>query len=516
MNIVFIVAAIIIVIFAALAFLFPTQFGEIATNVYDTVATNFSWLFLLAVFIFVVFLISLAISPYGRIKFGRNDEEPEFSFRSWIGMLFSGGLGVGLVFYGVAEPMTHMADAPFAKEMALGEQARVAMGYTFFHWGMSQWAVFAIAGLAIGYYQFRRERNGLISTALEPLFGMYYPNWIRKVIDILAVIATVTGIATSIGLGIMQVNGGLNITYNIPNNNVTLMIITLLMTVIFIISATTGLKRGVKYLSNMNMAICVLLILFVLIFGPTRFILETFVVGVGDYITNFIPYSLRLNPFVENGESQWVQDWTVFYWAWVIAWSPFIGAFIARISRGRTIREYVLGVLIIPPLLSFVWMATLGGSAIYMDLFESTNLVDIVQDDNTKALFAFFNELPFGLVTSTLAIVLIFTFIVTSADSATYIVSSMTSNGDLNPSMRMKISWGIIIASITLALITTDDGLTSLQTGAIVAGLPFTFILLMLIISMLIALRKEPNEALKRVEKPKMKKKYPDGNPDRK
>lgn len=485
----------VIAIAALLAIIFPETVENASYGIYDTIARNFNWLFLISVFGFGVFLLFLAISPYGRIKLGTDDSKPEFSFRSWIGMLFSSGLGVGLVFYGVAEPMEHFMIAPFpGGEVESYEAARTAMGYTFFHWGISQWSIFGVAGLAIGYSQYRKKKNGMVSTSLEPLFGQNYNQPSRRLIDILAVIATITGMSTSVGLGILQMDGGLNFAFGLPSGPATQITLTVLMVVLFLFSTITGLKRGIKWLSNLNMALALILTLFVMFTGPFTFIMETFVLGIGDYLRSYVGYSLRTQPY--SGET-WVQEWTVFYWAWVIAWSPFIGSFVARVSKGRTIREYVLGILIVPPLLSFLWIAALGGTAMYSDLFNGTNIGEIVLDDQTAALFTMFEQIPMTAITSAIAIVLIFTFLVTSADSATFIVAGMTSGNTENPSTRLKVLWGLLLGFLTISLILAG-GLSSLQAASLLAGLPFTLILILMIFAVSKSLRRESNEALKR------------------
>ena len=358
------ISAVLIVLITAIGLMFPAAFGRYADVIYQYIAAHFGWVYMLSVFVFDVFLIGLIFTRYGKLKLGRFDEKPEFSTASWIGMLFSGGLGVGIVFWGVAEPMTHFASPPLpGVEPGSIESARMAMGYTYFHWGLSQGSIFAIAGLIIGLFQYRIKKDSLVSTSMETLFGHNYPTFWRRTVDILAVIATVMGIATSIGMGVLQINGGLTYVYGLPGNPWTHAAILAVITVIFVISASSGLSRGVKWLSNINMAIALGLTLFIMILGPTSVMLKSLVTGIGDYLTHFIDYSLRLDPF--RKESNWVEKWTVFYWAWVISWSPFIGAFIARISRGRTIREFVVGVLIVPPLISFLWIAAFGGTAIY-------------------------------------------------------------------------------------------------------------------------------------------------------
>ncbi|MDU0477455.1 BCCT family transporter [Staphylococcus chromogenes] len=489
-NFVYIVSFSIILLFTLLAAFFPKGFGIYAQNTYDALALNFGWLFLIIVFVLDIFLIFLALSRYGRFKLGHDDEAPEFSFISWIGMLFSAGLGVGIVFWGVAEPLTHYLHSPFPSEVKgqTAESARLAMGYTFFHWGISQWSIFAMSGLIVAYFQFRKQRDGLISTAMEPVFGETYKRPFRNIIDILAIIATVMGIATSIGLGILQIAGGLNHVFSVPNTNMTLIIITLIMTFIFLGSALSGLNRGVKWLSNLNIIIGAILLVFIFIVGDLRFIVETFTVSIGDYISHFVQYSLRMDPY--TGDNSWIQKWTIFYWAWVISWSPFIGGFVARVSRGRTIREFVVGVLIIPPMISFLWIAGFGGTAIHYALHHNEGIEKVVDQDYTVALFELLSKFPLYEVTSALTIILIFTFIVTSADSTTHIVSGMATGGVENPKRKHKMVWGILIGAISVAL-TVAGGLTSLQTASVVTGLPFSIILLLMIFALMNALRRE-------------------------
>lgn len=500
LGVVFWTAASIILVASITAMVIPDQFQTASENVYAAISQYFSWFFMLAVFGFGVFLLFLALSPYGRIKLGGDNSKPEFSFWSWVGMLFSSGLGVGLVFFGVAEPMEHYMKSPFlGGPVENAEAARLAMGYTYFHWGISQWSIFGVAGLTIGYFQYRKNRNGLVSTALEPLFGMDYNQGARKAIDILAIIATVTGMATSVGLGIMQMDGGLDIAFGVPSGPMTQIILTALMTGLFIFSTISGLKKGMKFLSSLNMILALVLTIFIMAVGPFTFIMENIIVGLGDYLSNFVGYSLRMQPYTG---AAWVQEWTVFYWAWVIAWSPFIGSFVARVSRGRSIREYVMGILIVPPMLSFLWVGALGGTAIYSDLFNNTNIGEIVLNDQTQALFALFDTLPFSWLTSAIAIVLIFTFLVTSADSATFIVSGMSVGNTDNPPTGLKVLWGLLLGILTIALILAG-GLTSLQAASLLAGLPFTIVLILMLASVSKGLRREPNEAMKRRQRRK-------------
>ncbi|MCT2535433.1 BCCT family transporter [Aquibacillus koreensis] len=492
-NPVFSISAIVITTLVVLGATIPEKFGEVSSTLFGYTTDYFGWFYLLAVFVLVLFLIILAISKFGTIRLGGEDERPEFPFFTWIGMLFSAGFGAGLVFWGVAEPMSHFFVTPFADlEGQTLEAARVAMAYSFFHWGVSQWSVFAIVGLVIGFLQFRKERNGLISTALEPVTGNN--TIVKHTIDSLAVIATVMGIATSLGLGILQMNGGLNYVFNIGNNVGIQMLIILFIFIAYMASSTTGLNKGIRYLSNLNLGLAIGLLAFVLIAGPTIFILETFTLAIGDYITNFIQYSLRMQPY-KGGT--WVQDWTIFYWAWAIAWSPFVGAFVARVSRGRTIREFIIGVMIIPPLIACVWIAAFGGTALWSDLYQGTSIAEAVNADLATALFELYGSLPMTMIMSILSILLIATFLITSADSATYILSSMTTRGSTSPPFFAKLVWGVLMSAIAAVLLYAG-GLKALQTASLISALPFTIILLMLIFAILKLLKKEPLPIAKR------------------
>ncbi|AGX06674.1 MULTISPECIES: BCCT family transporter [Bacillus] len=490
LNSVFWVSASVILLLVLTGVFLPDIFSGAAQKAFDFTTYAFGWFYLLSVLLFVFFCLFLAISKYGRIRLGGDDERPEYSFFTWIGMLFSAGFGIGLVFWGIAEPMSHYFSPPIADMEGLTpEAARTAMGYSFFHWGVSQWSVFTIVGLAVGYFQFRKKQDGLVSTTLKPIISTKKERTgLRKFIDILAVIATVLGVATSLGLGILQINGGLNAAFGITNSAWVQIIIIVVLTALFLLSSTTGLDKGIKYLSNLNLSLALIIMLFVFIAGPTVFILNTFTQGIGDYITNFINWSLRLTPY-KGGT--WVRDWTIFYWAWAIAWSPFVGAFIARVSRGRTIREFVVGVLIIPPLIALLWTAVFGGTALHFDLFQGTSIAEAVNADVTSALFTTYGELPFTFIVSLLSILLIFTFLITSADSATYILGSMTSKGSLMPPLGVRIVWGILIGAIAAVLL-LSSGLEGLQTASLVAALPFTVILVFMCISLLKSLSKEP------------------------
>ncbi|WP_424475408.1 BCCT family transporter [Oceanobacillus kimchii] len=487
-NPVFFVSSIFILILVIIGAITPGKFESVANRLFNFTTINFGWFYLLAVFVFILFLVWLAFSKYGKIKLGPADSKPEYSFFAWIGMLFSTGFGSGLVFWGVAEPMNHFFNTPFpGLEAQTEEAARVAMGYSFFNWGISQWSVFALVGLVIAFNQFRKDKNGLISTAIEPIVGKN--RLTANTVNSFAVIATVMGVATSLGLGIMQMNGGLNSVFGLSNSIWVQIGIAVTMLLVYLISSATGLKKGMKWLSTLNLTLCLALLLFVFIMGPTVFILESFVLGIGDYITNFVHYSLRMTPY--TGDS-WVTEWTIFYWAWAISWSPFVGAFVARVSRGRTIREYIFGVTVVPPVIACLWIAVFGGTSLISDLNNGTMIAEAVDEDLAVALFETFGTLPLSTLMSVSAIFLIFTFLVTSADSATYILGSMTSKGSLNPALVTKIVWGMLITAIAIVLLLAG-GLEALQTAALTSALPFTIIIIILMISFLKIIKKDNN-----------------------
>ena len=479
-------AALTVLALAAAGALWPERFGAVAKQMLLFTTTNFGWFYLLTVFVIVIFLLGLAFSRYGSIRLGPADSRPEFPLLTWIAMLFSCGFGAGLVFWGVAEPMSHFFTPPFQE---MGAQsvpaARVAMGYSFFHWGVSQWSVFALAGLGIGYMQFRKSRDGLVSTALEPVIGTR--QGFKNTVDVLAVVATVMGIATSLGLGVLQISGGLQSVMGWAGSLKLQLLIIAIMCAAYMLSSTTGLHRGIRWLSNINLGLCLVLLLFVFVAGPTLFILNAFTLGLGDYLTHFVEYSLRMTPY--RGGT-WVRDWTVFYWAWAIAWSPFVGAFIARISMGRTIREFIVGVLIVPPVIACVWIATFGGMALHEDLRHAAGIAAAVDRDVALALFELYEHLPLNSMLSVLSILLIFTFLVTSADSATYILAGMVSRGHPHPSQALKVFWGGMM-SLIAAVLLAAGGLSSLQTASLVAALPFAALLILLMAALVRLLRSE-------------------------
>src|ERR671917_2018464 len=361
---------------------------------------NFGWVFILSSFGFLAFAVYLAFSRYGKVRLGGQDERPEFSTVSWVAMMFSAGMGIGLMFFGVAEPLSHMGAPPFGlADPNTKGAAQVAMQYTYFHWAFHPWAIYAIMGLALAYFTFRKGMPNLISTAFYPLLGDRVYGPIGKTIDILAIFATLFGSATSLGLGALQINQGLNVLFGVGGKNAVGMAIVVIavLTLCFILSAISGVHRGIQWLREAHQRPRVFLLLFVFVLGPTVFILDTFVQSIGGYLANIIPMSFRTASY---GDSAFVSGWTVFYWAWWISSAPFVGTFIARISRGRTIREFVVGVVLVPSVVSFVWFAVLGGTAINLELSGGGNVADAVNRGLENALFSTLNQFPLAALMS--------------------------------------------------------------------------------------------------------------------
>ena len=484
---VFAVSALIILMLVVAGAGFPEAFGNAADAALASVTRLFGWFYLISVFGFVIFLLVLAFSKYGKIRLGPQDSTPSFSFFSWVSMLLAAGFGVGLVFYGMAEPMLHYIEPPYGDVPAeTTAAARYAIQYSYFNWGIHQWAAFSVVGLIIAYFQFRKGQAGLVSSVLSSIAAKYpRVRPYAPTLDVFAVVATVMGVATSLGLGVLQLNGGFNAVFGLPESVLWQFVILFVMFLAYMASTWSGLDKGIRRLSNLNMILCIGLMLYVLITGPTVMILETITLGIGDYLQNFLGMSLRISPFTDN---TWASNWTIFYWAWVIAWSPFVGTFVARVSRGRTIKEYVFGVLIVPPLLACLWIGVFGGAALHMELNGDVGLAAATEANITVALFEMFERMPFTGVLSVIAMLLIFIFLVTSADSASYIVAQMTDNGSINPPLFKRVIWGVLIAAICLTLIAAG-GLTGLQSAAVLSALPFTFILYGMIVVLIRELR---------------------------
>lgn len=489
LNIVFYVSTLLISLFVLWGALSPRSLQNIAGDALEWTITSFGWFYMLITAFFVLFVIVLAISPFGKIKLGKEDDEPEFAWLSWIGMLFAAGIGVGFVFFGVAEPILYYNDPPVGIEPGTRDAALAGLRYGAYHWAFHPWAIFSIVGLTLAYVQFKKGKPALISSALYPFLGHNTNGAIGKTVDILAVLATCTGVATTFGLSAMQITGGLSFLTPLPNTTSVQLIIIAIVTVLFMISAASGLDKGIKILSNTNIGVAAVLMLFILIFGPTLFIADSFVTTLGGYISNVVPMALTLTPFTE---SDWLGKNTIFFWAWHIAWAPFMGLFIARISKGRTVRQFIAGVLLVPAIIAILWFSVFGGTALNIEINGAGGLATIINENVELALFAMLEHLPLGMITSTIGIILIFIFFITSADSATYVLSSMTSRGSLTPPMKIKVVWGLLIAgTASILLVSGGGGLDALQTASLIAALPFSIVMLFLIVSILTMFKRD-------------------------
>ncbi|ANU11570.1 glycine/betaine ABC transporter permease [Planococcus antarcticus DSM 14505] len=471
----------------------PDNFAEVTGNIESFLTTSFGWYYLLIVSIMVIFCLFFLFSPMGQIKLGKDADKPEFAFGTWIAMLFSAGMGIGLVFWGAAEPLSHFAIDSATAEPGTAEAMRESMRFSFFHWGIHAWAIYAVVALALAYAQFRKGEPGLISATLKPLFGDKMKGPWGTLVDVIAVFATVVGVATTLGFGAIQINGGLAYLFDgIPGDSFTVQLVIIgIVTVLFMISAWSGLSKGIKYLSNTNMVLAVVLLLAVIILGPTLLIMNMFTDTIGTYFQNLVQMSFRAAP-IDGENRSWIDGWTIFYWAWWISWSPFVGIFIARVSKGRTIRQFLLGVLMIPTFISFLWFAAFGTTAIEVQ----NSGVDLTGLLTEETLFAVFNELPLGVLLSVIAIFLITTFFVTSADSATFVLGMQTTGGSMYPQNTVKLTWGIAQSSIAVILLSTG-GLGTLQTVLIIAAFPFSIIMLLMMASFYKALNIE-YKAIKR------------------
>ncbi len=463
----------------------PVNFEDISSSIMNYISVHFGWYYLLIVSLFVVFCLYLIFSPYGKIRLGKQDDRPEFSYPTWFSMLFSAGMGIGLVFYGVASPVSHYIETPPTAEPGTREALEDSLRITFFHYGIHAWAIYAVTALVLAYFIFRHGKPGLISAALGPIFGEKMDGPWGKLVDVIAVFATIVGVATTLGFGATQINGGFTYLFGVDDDFWVQLVIILVVTVLFMLSAYTGLSKGIKYLSNANMILAGILFIAALVLGPTMYILNSFTDTIGSYIQKIPSESFRISPNSVE-ERQWVMDWTVFFWAWWIAWAPFVGIFIARVSKGRTIREFLSGVLIVPSVIGFLWFSAFGISGIE----EQNNGADIAGLPDEQALFGLFDQFPISMILSILGILLISTFFITSADSATFVLGMQTTNGSLSPSTPVKFVWGIAQSTIAAVLLYTG-GLQALQNALISAALPFSFIMLLMVFSFYKALKNE-------------------------
>lgn len=492
-NPVFFISAGLIITFVTATIMFPEVANEGLSQVKQWCLTNFDSFLMSSASILLFFCLALVISPVGAIRLGGTEAKPEFSYRSWFSMLFAAGMGIGLMFWGVAEPMAYFSDwggTPFGVEAFTPEAADLAMAATLYHWGLHAWAIYAIVGLSLAFFCFNRGMPLTLRSAFYPLLGERIWGWPGHLIDIIAVLATIFGLATSLGLGASQAAAGLHFLFEIPNTLNTKISIIIGVTLLAVISVVRGLEGGIKVLSNINMMFATLLLLFVIVAGPTQAI----VIGIGstavDYFYQLIPLSL----WTGRDDEQWMQDWTVFYWAWWVSWSPFVGMFIARISRGRTVREFLIAVLLVPTLVTLVWMSSFGISA----LDQAQNGIGALAngiDSASLATFQMLENLPLPQITTGLGILLIMVFFVTSSDSGSLVIDSITAGGKLDAPVPQRIFWAVMEGVIAGALLFGGGkaALGALQAGAIATGLPFTLVLLLMCVTLYRGLSEELN-----------------------
>ncbi|WP_434457483.1 BCCT family transporter [Stutzerimonas urumqiensis] len=452
---------------------------DLAASVFDAVLAyiteNFGWFYMVSVAFFLIFIVGIALTKWGNIKLGPDHAEPQYSFPAWFAMLFSAGYGIALLFFGVAEPVLHYATPPAGAPETV-DAAKQAMQIAFFHWGFHIWGIFGIVGLALAYFSFRHGLPLSLRSALYPLIGERIHGPIGHMVDVLVILGTLFGIATTLGLSVTQINAGLNYLWDVPVSATVQVIAIAVITAMAVCSVVAGLDKGVKNLSLLNILLATLLMLFVLVVGPTIFILETFLQNTGSYLNNIIERTFNLQAY---SRSDWIGNWTLFIFGWTISWSPFVGLFIAKISRGRTIRQFVFGVLIVPTLFTFFWFSVFGDTALHMIMVEGyTELIAEVQADNAIALFQMFERLPLTGLASFLAVLLIVTFFVTSSDSGSLVIDSIAAGGAPRTPVWQRVFWatteGVVAATLLLA-----GGLGALQTMAIASGLPFCVLMLL-------------------------------------
>lgn len=459
----------------------PDLAGEVFSATLAFITTNFGWFYMLSVAFFLVFIVGIAMTPWGSIKLGPDHAEPQYSFPAWFAMLFSAGYGIALLFFGVAEPVLHYASPPAGAAQTV-DSAKQAMQIAFFHWGFHIWAIYGLTGLVLAYFSFRHGLPLSMRSALYPIIGERIHGPIGHVVDVFAILGTLFGIATTLGLSVTQINAGINYLWpDIPVSIGVQIIAIAIITALAICSVVAGLDKGVKNLSLLNMILAIGLMLFVFLVGPSIFILETFLQNTGSYLNNIIERTFNLQAY---SRSDWIGNWTLFIFGWTIAWSPFVGLFIAKISRGRTIRQFVFGVMFVPTIFTFLWFSVFGDTALHLIMVEGyTSLIADVQADNAIALFKLFELLPMTSIASFLAVLLIITFFVTSSDSGSLVIDSLAAGGASHTPVWQRVFWasaeGVVAATLLLA-----GGLSALQTMTIASALPFAIIMLIAALGM--------------------------------
>ncbi|MDP3952156.1 BCCT family transporter [Microbacterium sp.] len=484
-------ASVIIILFVAFTLIAPDVAESLFKSIQTTIVNAFNWYYVLIAAVFVAFSLYLGFSRFGDIKLGKDDDEPEFSLLSWFSLLFAAGMGIGLVFYGVSEPLTHFVDPRPGVTGTPEQLAQAALGQTYLHWGVHAWSIYVVIGLALAYAIHRRNRPISIRWTLEPLLGKRVEGGWGHAIDIIALVGTLFGVATSLGLGVIQISSGLGAAGIARPDEGTQVIVILIISVFVLLSVLSGLTRGMKLLSTVNLILAGALVLYLLVMGPSEFLLRDFVQSIGNYIQNFVSLAFNVSAFQGTAGEEWQSQWTSFYWGWWISWAPFVGIFIARVSKGRTVREFVAGVILVPTLLGILWFSVLGGSALALELQTPGILTN---EDGTVdlqgALFQMLEHVP-GTQIITIGVMLLITiFFVTSADSGALVMGMIATGGQQNPKRWIRTFFVVVTAALAIALLLAG-GLTALQTAAITIALPFSIVMLLICWSTVVAFIRE-------------------------
>ena len=485
-------ALIVVLAVAVFAIAWPSGASKLFDTTQNWIVTNLGWYYMLVIGVFVALVIAIGFSKLGRITLGNEGEKPEFGLLSWFSMLVAAGMGIGLVFYGVGEPLTYATvDPKPGWDGSQAEKSGLAMAQTFIHWGLHPWAVYAVIGLALAYAIHRRGRPVSIRWALEPILGSRVKGWIGDLVDVLAIFGTIFGVATSLGLGVNQISSGLKAIGLVDKaDNTLLVVLIIVVTFIATMSVVSGVGAGMKWLSNINLSVAGLLMIAVLLLGPTLFLFQNFVQSLGIYLANFFNMTFDTGAFQGEDAHAWSSRWTIFYWGWWISWAPFVGIFIARISRGRTVRQFVLGVLLVPTLVGFLWFSVLGGAGLYRQFFGEGDLVKDGQVSAEGSLFTVLHGLPLGQIFSVVAIILVAIFFITSSDSGSLVVDMLASGGHPNPPTWSRILWSALEGALAIGLLLAG-GLATLQAGSLATALPFSVILILMAIATIKGLRYE-------------------------
>ncbi len=495
----------IVIVFLLFGVLAPEYSADLFGRLSGAIISGFKWYYILIVAGFLVFALYLLFSRLGDLKLGDDDQEPEFGYFAWFSMLFGAGMGIGLVFWSIAEPMFHFQGNPLMPEEAAGTAAaaQVAMRITYFHWGLHPWAIYVIVGLSLAFFSYRRKLPLSIRSVLYPILGERIYGFWGNAADVLAVFGTVFGIATSLGFGVVQMNTGLNQLFGMPIGTGYQILLIAIVSAIATVSVVSGVGKGVRILSELNLWLSIAILAFFLFFGPTSYLLNLFVQALGDYLLNIVPLSFWTNAGAgPAGTAGWQASWTAFYWGWWISWAPFVGMFIARISRGRTVREFILGVLLVPTLLAIFWLTVFGGTALYIELWDVGGIVEAVNEDVTLALYQTIGAMDAGAMSvlfAGVATLLIATYFITSSDSGTLVITTLLSLGDMEPPTIHRVIWGLG-EGLVAAVLLLSGGLAALQSAAIIAALPFSVIMLFMCWGLVRGLSEE-YELMNRVER---------------